>query len=171
MEKHTGRDILFEKWKNGETVILTFVSPLFCYPLKWWGPIPLLVSISCCIHRLSSGRWSVDSLIVLRAAPTNFNSISPHWFQSIQFFITFLPPSQTPGEFSPFFNLLILSIARFSYTGDILYYLCATVTFTTFTSAIWSPHGNFTKVYFYTPVEFVLGSHKKLGLKHEFVTR
>ena len=90
----------------------------------------------------------------------------------INTFLLYLPSTTAnTGGVVPFCNLLILSIVRCFYNGDILYYLCATVTFTTFTSAIWSPHGNFTKVYFYTPVEFVLGSHKKLGLKHEFVTR
>ena len=32
MVKHTSGDILSAKWKNGETVILTFVSPLFARP-------------------------------------------------------------------------------------------------------------------------------------------
>ena len=34
MVKHTSGDILFVKWKNGETVILTFVSSLFHAPLR-----------------------------------------------------------------------------------------------------------------------------------------
>ena len=36
MVKHTSRDILSVKWKNGETVILTFFSPLCCAPLQRW---------------------------------------------------------------------------------------------------------------------------------------
>ena len=65
------------------------------------------------------------------------------------------------GGFIPFCNLLILAIALYSYTGDILYYLCANVTYKTFTHAICSPHERFAKVYFYTPVEGVPGPHKK----------
>ena len=40
MVKHTSVDILFEKWENGETVILTFVIALFHDPLD---------CINCCI--------------------------------------------------------------------------------------------------------------------------
>ena len=32
--KHTSGYILFAKWHNGETVILTFVGPLFYAPLQ-----------------------------------------------------------------------------------------------------------------------------------------
>ena len=52
MMKHSRGDILFAKWQNCETVILTFTSPLFHYPLQQWEPSPLLDSISCFIHRL-----------------------------------------------------------------------------------------------------------------------
>ena len=67
-------------------------------------------------------------------------------------YIYFLPSFhhwQHRGEgVVPFCNLLILAIIWCSYTGDILYYICATVTYTTFTSAICYPHEHFAKVYF-----------------------
>ena len=46
MVKHTSGYILFEKWKNGETVILAFVIPLFHVSLRKWGPSQLLDYIS-----------------------------------------------------------------------------------------------------------------------------
>ena len=148
MMKHTSGDILFTKWKNGETVILTFVSPLFCAPLQQWVPSPLLDSISCCIRRLVSGCFRVDRIIVPLADQTPFNSVSPCCFRSKNFFFTFLLPLPTPWGFVALFNLLVLAIVRCFYTGDILYHLCATVTYTTFTNAIWSPYDRFAKVYF-----------------------
>ena len=146
MVKHTSGDILSAKWQNGETVILTFISPLFCAPLRRWGPSLLLDSTRCCTRCLVYGQCRVDLLIFPRAAPTPLDDVYPRCVRSIRFFFTFLPPLPTPGGFAPFCNLLILAIAHCSYTDNILYYLCATVTYTTFTSAIWSPHDLFAKV-------------------------
>ena len=171
MVKHTRGDILFSKWQNGETVILNFISPLFCAPLRRWGPSPLLDSIRCYTRHLVYGQFRVDLLIFPRATPNPFDAVYPHCVRLIRFFFTFLPPMPTPGGVVPFCNLLIIAIARCSYTDDILYYLCATVTYTTFTSDIWSLYDLFAKVYCYTPVEVVQGPHKKMGLKLKCVTR
>ena len=143
--KHTSGDIIFAKWQNGATVILIFVSPLFCAPLQRRGPIPLPDFIWR-IYRFVSVRCRIDHLIVLRAAWRPFDAVSPCWFWFIHFFFTFLLPPPTPGWFIPFCNLLILATPWCSYTGDILYYLCANVTYTTFTSAIKSLYERFAKV-------------------------
>ena len=100
--KHASGDMLFTKWQNGETVILTFISPLFCTSLQLWGPIRLLDSISCYIHHLNSGWCLIDCLIVPLADPTPINAVSPCWFWSIHFFYNFLLPQPTLGFFFPF---------------------------------------------------------------------
>ena len=143
-------------------IILTFISPLFRAPLRRWGPSPLLESISCRIRHLVPGRCRVDCLIVPRANPTPFDAVPLRFFRSIHFFFTFLPPPPTPGGFVPFWNLLIIDTPRCSYTGDILYYLCATVTYTTFTSSIWSPHDCFAKGLLLDPCRSVSRSTQQI---------
>ena len=147
MVKQTSRDTLSAKWQNGETVILTFIIPLFCAPLRRWGQSPLLDSIRCFTRRLVYGQCRVDILIFPRAAPTPLYAVYPHCVWSMYFFFTFLLPLPTPGGFVPFCNILIIAIAHYSYADDILYYLCDTVTYTTFTSAIFSTHDLFAKVH------------------------
>ena len=97
-----------------------------------------------------SGRCHVDIRIFPQAATMNVNAVSPHCFQSIHYFYAFLPPSPTPGGGGvvPFCNLLIFAIVCCPYTGDIIYDLCDTITYTTSTSATWSLHDQFVKVYF-----------------------
>ena len=124
--------------QNGKMAILHFFGALLRAPLE---------SIICCVCRLVYWRCRVDGLIFPRSAPTLFNSVSPRWFWSIHFLFAFLMPPPTLRGFVPFCNLL-LAIVWCSYTGDVLYYLCATVTYTTFTSSIWYPHDFFAKAYF-----------------------
>ena len=92
---------------------------------------------------------------------------------SIDTFLLCLPSTtaNTGRGVVKFYKLLILAIIRCPYTGDIIYYLCDTITYTTSTSATWYLHDHFVEVYFYTLVELVTGPHKKLGLKSECVTR
>ena len=62
MVKQTSRDTLSTKWQNGETVILTVISPLFNALFQRWGPSLLLESIRCCIYCLCiSCLWEVPS--------------------------------------------------------------------------------------------------------------
>ena len=171
MVKHTSGDILFAKCKNSETVILAFVIPLFQAPLQQWGPILLLESIRCCFWHIISGWCYVYRLIIPWGALTPFDAVSSRFFWLIHFFFAFFPPPPTPGGLVPFCNLFIITIVCVSYTGNILYYLCVTVRYTTFTSAIWSPHDLFVKFYLYTHVEVVPCLHTILGLKSESVTR
>ena len=109
----------------------------------------LLDSISCCIQRLVSGRCRVDRLIIPQSFPTLSDDVSPPLLL-IDTFLLYLPyaTANTGGGVGPLLKLLVLDITCCSYTGDILYYICATVKYTTFTSAIWSPHDRFAKVYF-----------------------
>ena len=102
MVKHNSRDILFAKWKNGETVILTFIGPLFRAPLRQWGPSPLLDSISCCVQYLVYGRCRVDFLIMPRAAPTTFDAIPPTDFDQYIFSLPSFRHYQHRGGSSPF---------------------------------------------------------------------
>ena len=94
-----------------------------------------------------SGRCGVASLIVPQAVPMPLDSVPPWWFLSIHLLFTFLQTPPIPGGGVPFCYLLILTIARFFYTCDKLYFLSTTVTYTNFTSAVWSPHEHFAKVY------------------------
>ena len=147
LEKTSG-DILFTKWQNDETVILTFIIPLFRAPLRQRGTSLLLDSISWCIQRLISGQCCIDCLIFPQAATTPFHALSHRCFRSIHLFLTFLLPPPTSGGFVHLFNLLVISVSCCSYNDNILHYLCATVTYTTLTGTIWYLHDCFAKVCF-----------------------
>ena len=118
-----------------------------------------------------SGQCRDYFLIVPQAATTHLDAITPRWFWSVYFFFTLLPPPLTPGGgVVHLFNVLVLAIILCSFTDNLLYYLCDTVTYTTLTTAVWSLHDRIIKVYFWNPVEFVRGLHTNLGLKCECVT-
>ena len=140
------------KWWNTLAEISS-ISSIFSAPLD---------SISCFIFHIVSGWCHVDGLIVPQAVPMPFNAAYSRCFWLIHFIFTFLPPPPTPGGFVPFWNLLIIDTPRCSYTGDILYYLCATVTYTTFTSSIWSPHDCFAKGLLLDPCRSVSRSTQQI---------
>ena len=135
MVKYSSGDILLTKWRNGETVILTFVSIIFHNPTEGGDQAHFLTpSYDASIVSASVlSRWCcIDLIIVPWAAPTTFD--------------VYLPPTTINtggGGFVPFCNLLILAIAICSDTGNILYYLCDNVTYKTFASAVWSLHDRF----------------------------
>ena len=61
--KHASRYILFAKCQNGETVILTFTSPIFHESLQQWVPSSFLYCVGCCICRLwLVSPWSYNCL-------------------------------------------------------------------------------------------------------------
>ena len=158
MVKHSSGDILFAKWLDSETVLYSPSSALsFTAPsddgdrasfLTPWSAA-FIVSAS-----VISGWCHIDRLILPRADPAPFGALSPRCFRSIHFSFTFFLPLPTSGgfvPFAPFCNLLVLAIALCSYTGDILYSLCATIIYKTFASAVWSHKTAFRKSTFRPP--------------------
>ena len=89
----------------------------------------------------------------------------PPWFLSIHFLFTFLPQLPIPGGVVPFCNLLIFAIFLRSYTGDILYYLCATVTYRNFTGSVWFPVWPLCKGIILYPCIIFTRSTQKIGSK------
>ena len=150
MANHTSGGILITKGQNSETVILTFVRPLFHAPLQRCGPIPLLESIRCCIHRICINcLWAVpfwsSNLPMIRS---NTLLCLINLLILINKFILYHHSSTVNTEgFSPFCNILILAIIFCSYTCYILYYLCATLIYTAFTYSVWYLHDRFANMY------------------------
>ena len=112
-----------------------------------------------------SGRCRVDCLIVPLSSPMPLYAVSPPWFWSIHFLFTFLPQLPIPGGVVPFCNLLIFAIFLRSYTGDILYYLCATVTYRNFTGSVWFPVWPLCKGIILYPCIICTRSTQQIGSK------
>ena len=139
MAKHSSGDILFEKWRHGEMVILTFVKTI-------------IHSNRCCIYRLCISRlWALlhwSSYTPMVHSNTLWCRISLLFL--VDTFLFYLPfatanTGGVGGGVVPFCNILILSIAPCYYNNNILYYLCTTVKYTTFNSAVWSCITNFQR--------------------------
>ena len=135
MAKQSSGDILFAKWRNGEMVILTFFRTI-------------IDSNRCCIYRLCISRlWALlhwSSNIPMVHSNNFWCRISLLFLVDI--FLLYLPfaiANTGGGGVVPFCNILILSIAPYYYNDNILYYLCTTVGYTTFNSAVWSCITNF----------------------------
>ena len=90
MVKHSSGDILFEKWRNGETVMLTFSALSFILPLDN-GKKSRFLTPPASVSDVS-GKYRIDPKIVSWAAHTPFDAVPPRCFWSILFFFTFLPP-------------------------------------------------------------------------------
>ena len=136
MVKHTSGDILLAELKNGYTRLL-------------WPSISRVSWIHQLLH-MPSRLWVVPCWCYnCPTSPSNALQCHTPPLLLINTCLLYIPSATAnTGGVVPFLNLLILAIVQCSFNGDILYYLCATLTYTTFTSDIWSPHYRFLKVYF-----------------------
>ena len=141
MVKHSSGDIHLEKYKmlkrlySPSSSLSFVVHPDDGDQSRFFTPSSASSNVSV---SFIYGRYLVYNRIFPQAAPMTSDAVSPHFFQWIHFYFNFLLPFSTPGRVVPFCSLLILAIAQCSYTGELLYHLCANVKYTTFTRSFWS---------------------------------